>query len=97
LTDYTPGGLLPHDPWPEERKMTDREYVMQIYQELFAKLRATIREYDLEEIGFIIAKNQNSPPLGEADGSFTVEQWQQCRDLHRLLKDMVCHEMEKEV
>lgn len=69
--------------------MNDREYVMSVYQKLFAQLRAVIREYDLEEIGFIIAKNQNSPPLGEADGSFTTEQWAICRDLLNFLNEMI--------
>ena len=41
------------------------------------------------EAAKLIGKNQNRPPLGEADGSFTDETWTICRDAIRALENFM--------
>jgi len=43
---------------------------------------------DVIEMKTLIGKNQNRPPQGRADGSFTDEQWTNCRDYVNMLEQL---------
>lgn len=42
-----------------------------------------------ERLMGLVAKNQNQPPLGDADGSFTTDEWYAARDIARSVDDVV--------
>ena len=43
-------------------------------------IQECLNNVSFERAKYLVAKNQNSPPLGEADGTFNNKQWTAARD-----------------
>ncbi len=56
--------------------MNDREKFTELLHAIYAG-----EDRKLDEMGRVVAKNQNTPPLGKGDGSFTDKQWESARDI----------------
>jgi len=53
--------------------------------QLLKPIKDALSEDMIQELERILWKNQNRPPLGKADGSFSETQWTEFRDLVREL------------
>lgn len=58
--------------------MSDKTKVVELLRPIKEYLDSKKKE--LMEVDTLVAKNQNSPPLGDADGSFTEKEWLGARD-----------------
>jgi hypothetical protein len=51
-----------------------------LFVELLDQIYCDVAVVDFKRAKDLVGKNQNSPPLGEADGSFTEDEWTAARD-----------------
>jgi hypothetical protein len=64
--------------------MTDRERIIELLDPIQVFL--TVNSSPLNEVNELVGKNQNSPPLGEADGSLEGERWIAARDAYHAIQ-----------
>lgn len=57
--------------------MTDLERIRQLLE----KISGSIDPVDLSELQTLVAKSQNAPPYGDADGSVNESDWLCVRDV----------------
>lgn len=60
---------------------------MERIKKILEKISGAIEPGDLDELFHALGKAQNRPPLGEADGSVSAEDWAIANDAARHLND----------
>lgn len=69
--------------------LTDYEKILRNIDEVREAVQAEDFNTVMSNIRYLVGRNQNRPPQGEADGSISEEDWTAARDMVRSFEEML--------